>query len=77
MGAETQIRGVALGAFWDLESKNEDMKNTIDCLNQMAEAQKLIPKLGENFELKHATEAHIRTIENKGCLGKKYFCFSH
>ena len=22
MGAETQIRGVALGAFWDLESKD-------------------------------------------------------
>ena len=53
------------------------MQNTIDCLSQMAEVQKLKPKLGENYELGQASEAHIRTIENKGCLGKKYFCFSH
>ena len=64
-------------AFLWIWAKNEDMQNTIDCLSQMAEAQKLKPKLGENYELGQATEAHIRTIENKGCLGKKYFCFSH
>lgn len=57
--------------------KDEDMKNTIDCLHKMAEAEKLKPKLGEKFELNQASEAHIRTIENKGCLGKKYFEFSH
>ena len=53
------------------------MNNTVKCLNKMAAAQKLTPKLGEKFELNQASEAHIRTIENKGCLGKKYFEFSH
>ena len=53
------------------------MKNTIECLHKMAEDEKLKPKLGEKFELNQASEAHIRTIENKGCLGKKYFELSH
>lgn len=56
--------------------KNEDMKNTLNCLNEMAAAGKLKPKLGEKFELSQAVEAHRRTIENQGCLGKKYFCLS-
>ena len=62
--------------MWTL-LKDEDMNNTVKCLREMAEAQKLKPKLGEKFELNQASEAHIRTIENKGCLGKKYFEFSH
>ena len=76
MGLEGQIRGVGLTAFWDLDSKDDDMKNTIKCLQGMADAKKLKPILGESFSLEQATEAHIRTIENKGCLGKKYFCNS-
>ena len=74
MGLETQIRGIGLTAFWDLDTKDEDMNNTVNCLQAMAEAGKLKPILGESFSLDQATDAHIRTIENKGCLGKKYFC---
>ena len=62
--------------MWTL-LKDEDMNNTVKCLHKMAEAQILKPKLGEKFELNQASEAHIRTIENKGCLGKKFFEFSH
>merc|ERR1711962_1668366 len=79
MGPESQIRAIGCYGFtasWNLESKNEEMKNYLDCLYQMAAAQKLKPKLGEKFELSQAAEAHRRTIENEGCLGKKYFCFS-
>ena len=50
------------------------MKNTVELLHKMAEAKKLKPKLGEKFELSRAAEAHMQTIENQGCLGKKYFC---
>ena len=52
------------------------MKNTVKLLHQMADAQKLKPKLGEKFELSQAAEAHTQTIENQGCLGKKYFCLN-
>ena len=62
--------------MWTL-LKDEDLNNTVQCLHKMAEAQKLKPKLGEKFELNQASEAHMRTIENKGCLGKKYFEFFH
>ena len=53
------------------------MNNTVECLHKMAESQKLKPKFGEKFELNQASEPHTQTIENKGCLGKKYFGFSH
>ena len=52
------------------------MKNTEELLHKMAEAKKLKPKLGEKFELSRAAEAHMQTIENQGCLGKKYFCLN-
>ena len=64
-----------MSQLW-ISVKDGEMKNYLDCLNQMAAAKKLKPKLGEKFELTQATEAHRQTMENKGCIGKKYFCFT-
>ena len=73
MGSEAQIRGVGLTAFWDLSEKDEDVKDTIACLDSMARSNKLKPILGESYKIEEAIRAHMETIENNGCHGKKYF----
>jgi uncharacterized protein YjgD (DUF1641 family) len=51
MGPETQIRGVALTAFWELTAKNDAMTQTIELLNQMAADGQLKPVLGKSYAL--------------------------
>ena len=73
MGPETQIRGVALTALWDLVEKNDDMNNTIDLLNQMAKANQLRPVLGKKYSLSDVQIAHREIIQCTGATGKVYF----
>ena len=51
MGPETQIRGVALTAFWELTAKNDAMRQTIELLNQMAADGQLKPVMGKSYAL--------------------------
>ena len=52
---------------------NNEMTETAKFIEQMAQSSTLKPVLGEKFKLENAQHAHVQTIENSGCIGKKYF----
>ena len=52
---------------------NAEMTETAKFIEQMAQSGTLKPVLGEKFRLENAQQAHVQTIENLGCIGKKYF----